>query len=63
MCNTCVIMFLQQRSICLSIRDSKMEGVPGRATLSGHLPVPLNGGSTVLLAGQCSHTWPYILRL
>ena len=36
MCNKCFIMFSQKRSVCLSLRDSKMEGVPtkilGRAT-------------------------------
>ena len=36
--NTHAIMFLQYRSICLSLRDSKMEGVLtkilGRATLT-----------------------------
>ena len=43
--NTCVIMFSQQRSICLSIRDSNMDGVPtkilSRASLTNWCSKPV----------------------
>ena len=37
MCNTCVTMFLQKRSICLSIRDPKLERCAYKNIGSSHL--------------------------